>query len=238
MLTMGPAVLSCLLIVPNNPDTVLLSSLARRWSNNNVFVGSWQRVKDLTSDTKASWSFEQRLLLPGFVCFLGASVSLSADVGSDEHSPHLPVGVSCNLSAGIEGSSLSQYQSRLHPDSDCLTPVWETLDAFLETDFTVPRANSSSNTAERPSPSAVNRFSQQFHTTLFHMDDGDCPKIRNTEFKALRRLVIGPALNFSGSCHWTAVVPEDQYISVAVKFGQCASKHHGNVLMAWKPIDV
>ena len=175
------------------------------------------------------------MLLPGFVCFLGTSVSLSAHVGSDEHSPHLPVGASCNLSAGIEGSSSSQYLSRLHPDSDCLMPVWETLDAFLETDFIVPRANSSSNTAERPSSNmtgAVNRFSQQYNIMLFHVDVGDCPKIRNTEFKALRRLVIGPALNFSGSCHWTAVVPEDQYISVAVKFGQCASKHQGNVLMA------
>ena len=70
------------------------------------------------------------------------------------------------------------------------------------------------------------------------MDAGNCPEIRNTEFKALRGLVIGPALNFSGSSHWTAVVPHDQYISVAVKFGQCSRKHKSNVLIACYHLDV
>ena len=156
--------------------------------------------------------------------------------------------------AGVDSSSSFQYQSRCHPESDCLTPIWETFDAFFETDFSVLQAGSSGNTADRASPNTtgtVDRFSQQsditlfhsqqsditlFHSqqsdiTLFHMDARHCPKIRNTEFKALRGLVIGRALNFSGSCHWTAVVPEDQYISTALHFGQCSRQDSSNALI-------
>ena len=127
--------------------------------------------------------------------------------------------------------SSSHYLSHPQSDHGSLTPVWETLDDFFETDFSGLHVNSSCTATERTrqlTSGMVNRLSQKADLTVFHMDVGHCPKIRNTEFKAAIGLVIGPEWNFSGSCHGTAVVPEGFFISAAVHVGQCSRKNNGN----------